>query len=50
VASPAELLPGKFSSVLDLHSSWLPERAKGNVLCRSIASGLSPEALMRWIV
>jgi hypothetical protein len=40
VASSAELLPGRFSSALELSSSRLPERAKGNVLFRSVGSGL----------
>jgi len=39
VASSAELLPGRFSSALELSSSRLPERAKGNVLFRSVGSG-----------
>jgi hypothetical protein len=46
VASSAELLPGRFSSALELSSSRLPERAKGNVLLEASDQAIS-KALMR---
>jgi hypothetical protein len=49
VASSAELLPGRFSSALELSSSRLPERAKGNVLLEASDQAIS-KALMRCMV